>query len=77
MGDTDDKHRIDYDLERVLPLGKRKGAGADEESVEGFTTLDPDTTRRRYGKYIVKLSERRRGMKFKHVLKIADGTLKP
>lgn len=38
-----------------------------------ITSLSVDTINRRYREYIVYLSERRRGMKLKHILQIAAG----
>jgi hypothetical protein len=46
-------------------------------AVEKITSLSADSIRRLYPKYIVRLSERRQGLKLKHVLAIADGTLRP
>jgi hypothetical protein len=39
-----------------------------------ITSLSPDSLRRKYPHYIVRLSERRDGMKLKHALAIANGT---
>jgi hypothetical protein len=44
--------------------------------VEQITSLSAMSLRRRYPHLIVKLSERRDGMKLKHALAIADGTAK-
>src|SRR5262245_47739922 len=40
-----------------------------------FTTLSADTLDREYHGYIVQLSKRRRGLRLKHLLGIAAGTL--
>ena len=53
------------DPESVSPLRK-----ASER-----TSLSKDTLKRRYPEYIVKLSERRQGMKNKHILGITNGEL--
>jgi hypothetical protein len=42
--------------------------------VEKITSLSPESLRRVYPSLIVKLSERRDGMKLKHALAIASGT---
>jgi hypothetical protein len=52
------------DLESILRLSEASRR----------TSLSPDTLRRRYRQYVVALSDRRDGMKLKHVLAIADGT---
>ena len=39
-----------------------------------ITSLSPMSLRRKYPHYVVKLSDRRDGMKLKHVLAIANGT---
>jgi hypothetical protein len=41
-----------------------------------MTTLSADTLKREYSEWIVQLSPRRRGMKLKHILQIANG-IKP
>ena len=61
-----------FDLEAILPLPKTAG----ERTVESLTSLSPDTIKRRYPEYVVKLSPRREGMKTKHALAISNGTLK-
>lgn len=43
--------------------------------VETITTLSRETVKRRYGKYVVKLSARREGMKLRHALAITRGEL--
>jgi hypothetical protein len=43
--------------------------------VEKITSLSEYTIRRRYSQFLVKLSARRTGMKLKHALSIASGTL--
>jgi hypothetical protein len=53
------------ELESVKPLGK----------AEEITDLSRDTLKRRYRKYIVRLSARREGMKLKHILAITSGEL--
>jgi hypothetical protein len=57
------------DLESILPL---RSAGA-ERDVERITSLSEDTIKRRYPKWVVKLSARRRGMKLRHALQISEG----
>jgi hypothetical protein len=42
---------------------------------EEITTLSRDTIERRFPKYVVKLSPRRKGMKLRHILAIASGEL--
>jgi hypothetical protein len=66
------------DLESVIPLERRKrrsGSGKEDDrrSVEEITNLSHDTLRRRFPKLIKKLSDRRRGMKLRDALEIADG----
>jgi len=51
------------ELERVLTIPE----------VMKFTSLSEDTLERRYARWIIQLSPRRRGMKLKHVLSIAGG----
>ena len=64
---------IDIDNDRLPPW-------LDLESVQRMkiaakiTSLSPDSLRRVYPHYVVKLSERRDGMKLKHALAIANGT---
>ena len=41
--------------------------------VEKITSLSADSLRRRFPKYVIKLSPRRDGMKLKHALAIANG----
>jgi hypothetical protein len=45
--------------------------------VEKITSLSPESLRRLYPGYIVKLGPRRDGMKLKHALLIANGTAHP
>jgi hypothetical protein len=52
-----------YELERVMSLRR----------VEDMTSLDRDTLVRVYKDYLVKLSPKRWGMKFRNVLKIING----
>jgi hypothetical protein len=40
-----------------------------------ITSLSEDTLKRRYAEYVTQLSERRRGMKLKHILAITNGTI--
>lgn len=69
MSDVDeDRPPTWLELESVRPL---------RPDVEKITSLSIDTLNRRFPDHIVKLSERRRGMKLKHVLAINNGTLKP
>jgi len=65
MSDVEDQPFTKLELESVKPL----------PVAEGITSLSQDGLRKHYGKYIVKLSDRRVGMKLKHALAIADGTL--
>jgi hypothetical protein len=44
--------------------------------VEKITSLSAETIRRVYPEYVVKLSPRRDGMKLKHALAIANGTIR-
>jgi hypothetical protein len=60
-------------LESVLPIRGPKNSA--EPSVEEITNLSHDTLDRHYRKYVVKTSPRRKGMKLKHALAIAAGTL--
>jgi hypothetical protein len=53
------------ELESVKSLGE----------AEEITILSRDTLKRRYRKYIVKLSLRRDGIKLRHILAIAGGEL--
>ena len=52
-----------YELETVKTL----------RQVENLTSLDRDTLVRVYPEYLVKLSPKRWGMKFRNVLKIING----
>jgi hypothetical protein len=52
-----------YELEAIKSLSE----------VEELTSLDRDTLVRVYPEYLVKLSPKRRGMKFRNVLKIMNG----
>ena len=42
-----------------------------------ITNLSPDSLKRHYPDYVVRLSDRRRGMKLKHALDIAAGRIQP
>jgi hypothetical protein len=53
------------ELESVKPLNE----------AEKITTLSTETLERRYPKYVVKLSPRRKGIKLKHILQITTGEL--
>lgn len=55
------------ELQRVCQMGE----------VTERTTLSPDSVKRHYGDYVVRLSSKRCGMKLEHVLAIANGTLQP
>jgi hypothetical protein len=57
------------DLESVIPLQTIKG-GRDAKQITG---LSADTIKRRYPEYVKKLSARRRGIKLRHALEIAEG----
>ena len=65
------------DLESVIPLEKpkrRSNIKEDERrSAEEITNLSGDTLRRRHRDKIIKLSDRRRGMKLRVALAIANG----
>ena len=52
------------ELESVQPMPR----------VEEITSLSADTIRRRYSRYVVKLSPRRDGLKLRDCLAIAAGT---
>jgi hypothetical protein len=54
------------ELESAKPLAE----------VEKITSLDRDTLVREFPQYIVQLSKRRKGMKLKHALAIAGGTVR-
>ena len=62
------------DGEYIIQLDSTK---PDVMTVRKVTTLSGPTLRRRYGKYIISLSERRDGMKMKIARKIASGEIKP
>jgi SOS-response transcriptional repressor LexA len=65
------------ELESVYPLTSKtaKGKPIDDgkPTVETITSLSPDTIKRKYPEYVVKLSDRREGMKLRNALKIAAG----
>jgi hypothetical protein len=64
MSDTpSDRPPTWLELESVKPMSK----------AEEVTSLHEDTIERRYPEYIVRLSDRRKGMKLRHILKIASG----
>ena len=63
MSVTETSNLSPLELERVLPMAE----------VCAFTTLSEDTLERRYGHLIVRLSPRRRGMKVRNILAIANG----
>jgi hypothetical protein len=44
------------------------------QQAEQITSLSPDSLRRLYPHLVVKLSERRDGIKLRHCLEIANGT---
>jgi hypothetical protein len=52
-----------YELEAIKPL----------REIEELTSLDRDTLVRVYPQYLVRLSPKRLGMKFRNVLKIMNG----
>jgi hypothetical protein len=52
------------ELERACPISE----------VAELTSLSPDTIERNYAHLIVKTSPRRKAMKLRHALAIADGT---
>jgi hypothetical protein len=58
------------EMESVIPLR----SSVKEHDAERITSLSEDTLKRRYPDLIKTLSDRRRGMKLKHALAIADGT---
>ena len=53
------------ELESLRPLGE----------ATKITNLSRDTLKRRYPKYIVKMSWRREGIKLRHILQITTGEL--
>jgi hypothetical protein len=53
------------ELESVKPL----------DEVEKITNLSRDTLKRVYPGFVVRISARRLGMKFKHILQITKGSL--
>jgi hypothetical protein len=66
------------ELERVLPLARFKRTAPRPEqptdlSAEEITNLSPDTLKRRYSKYVIRLSPRRQGMKLRNALAITRG----
>jgi hypothetical protein len=65
------------DLESVYPLTSKtvEGKPIDDgkPTVETITSLSPDTIKREYPQYVVKLSARREGMKLRHALEITKG----
>jgi hypothetical protein len=66
VSDTTSERKPSWlDLESTKPL---------REASER-TSLSEDTLKRRYAKYVVNLSDRRLGMKLRHILAITDGTL--
>jgi hypothetical protein len=69
--DRPDREPTWIERESIIPLRTTKDGAP---SVESVTNLSADTVERRYPELIVWLSERRRGMKLKNVLAIADGT---
>jgi hypothetical protein len=64
-------------LRRVTPLRRRKRKLNREQlpSVEEITNLSRDILKKRYGKYIRKMTERCSGMQLGDALAIADGKL--
>jgi hypothetical protein len=56
------------DLESIIPLVSGKG-GRDAEQVTG---LSADSIKRHYPQFVKQLSKRRRGIKLRHALQIAD-----
>jgi hypothetical protein len=65
------------------PNNDRQPSWLDLESVqkmsmaEKITSLSAESIRRLYPDYVIQLSERRQGVKLKHLLDIANGTLRP
>jgi len=57
------------DLESILPLETTTG----KRDTRQITGLSADTLKRRYPKFVMKLSPGRYGMKLRHALQIADG----
>jgi hypothetical protein len=57
------------DLESIIPLVSGKG-GRDAEQITG---LSADSIKRHYPQFVKQLSKRRRGIKLRHALEIADG----
>ncbi len=64
-------------LRCVVPLRKRKRRLNREQfpSVEEITNLSQDILKKRYRRYVRKMSERCLGMQLGHALAIADGKL--
>jgi hypothetical protein len=63
MNDQTNRAPTWLERESVVPLAK----------VEEITSLNRDTLKRRYPDRIVRLSDKRQGMKLKHALAIAEG----
>jgi hypothetical protein len=63
MNDQTNRPPTWLERESVVPLAK----------VEEITSLNRDTLKRRYPDRIVRLSDKRQGMKLKHALAIAEG----
>jgi hypothetical protein len=55
------------ELESIIPLAAEPGI----ISVASVTTLSPETTKREYPEYVIRLSPRREGMKLRNALRIA------
>jgi hypothetical protein len=58
------------ELESIIPLESTKG----QRCAEQITGLSSDTIKRRFPKFVRRLSERRVGIKLRHALEIANGT---
>ena len=64
MGNTQsDRPPTWLELESVTPM----------DEAEKVTSLDEDTLKRTYPEYVVRVSDRRIGMKLRHILTIAKG----
>ncbi len=61
------------ELEGIIPLSRPKWSTDPKLSAEEITNLSPDTLKRRYSKYVIRLSPRRQGMKLRNALAITRG----
>lgn len=62
-------------LEQVIPLAtSEKRGGSEAISVQALTSLSPDTIKRRFPHFVIRLSPGRLGVKLRNVLKINEGS---